>query len=42
MLLIVAFWLALVGVAITLVGVRMVAMAAPPPVDPGEPGAASS
>jgi hypothetical protein len=33
-MLIVAFWLALVGVAITLVGVRMVAIAAPPPVIP--------
>lgn len=33
-MLIAAFWLALVGVAITLVGVRMVAVAAPPPVIP--------
>ena len=31
MLLIVAFWLALIGVVVALVGVRMVALAAPPP-----------
>jgi hypothetical protein len=33
-LLISAFWLALVGVGVALVGVRMVAIAAPPPVIP--------
>jgi hypothetical protein len=33
-LLIAAFWLALVGVGVALVGVRMVAVAAPPPVIP--------
>lgn len=33
-LLIMAFWLALIGVVVALVGVRMVAVAAPPPVIP--------
>ncbi len=33
-LLIMAFWLALIAVVVTLVGVRMVALAAPPPVIP--------
>ena len=33
LLLVCAFWLALIGVAIALVGVRMVAIAAPPPLN---------
>jgi hypothetical protein len=33
-LLVIAFWLALIAVVVTLVGVRMVALAAPPPVIP--------
>ena len=33
-LLVMAFWLALIGVVVTLVGVRQVAQAAPPPVIP--------
>ncbi|HET6689665.1 MAG TPA: hypothetical protein VFG74_02270 [Miltoncostaeaceae bacterium] len=35
-LLIGAFWLALVGVVVTLVGIRQVALAAPPPVIPAD------
>jgi hypothetical protein len=33
-LLVMAFWLALIGVVVTLVGIRMVAQAAPPPIIP--------
>jgi hypothetical protein len=33
-MLIMAFWLALIGVVVTLVGIRQVALAAPPPVIP--------